>query len=66
MIGEALSPQRLDKELRRALVIVGKDVRIYRLKPPVLLFGLVFPFFLFLTFFVGKKWPISEGIPGLS
>jgi ABC-2 type transport system permease protein len=65
MIGEALSPERLGKELRRALVIAGKDVRIYCLKPPVLLFGLVFPFFLFLAFFVGKKGPISEGIPGL-
>jgi len=65
MIGEALSPERLGKELRRSLVIAGKDVRIYCLKPPVLLFGLIFPFFLFLAFFVGKKGPISEGIPGL-
>jgi len=65
MIGEALSPERLGKEFRRALVIAGKDVRIYCLKPPVLLFGLVFPFFLFLAFFVGQKGPISQGIPGL-
>jgi ABC-2 type transport system permease protein len=65
MIGKALSPERLGKELRRALVIASKDVRIYCLKPPVLLFGLVFPFFLFLAFFVGKKGPIAEGIPGL-
>ncbi len=65
MIAEALSPERLGKELRRALVIAGKDIRIYCLKPPVLLFGLVFPFFLFLAFFVGKRGPIEEGIPGL-
>ena len=65
MIAEALSPSRLGKEFRRALVIAGKDIRIYCLKPPVLLFGLVFPFFLFLAFFVGKKGPIEEGIPGL-
>jgi ABC-2 type transport system permease protein len=65
MMSEAISPRRLGKEFRRALVIAGKDVRIYCLKPPVLLFGLVFPFFLFLAFFVGKKGPISEGIPGL-
>lgn len=65
MIGVSLAPERLGKEIRRALVIAGKDVRIYCLKPPVLLFGLVFPFFLFLAFFVGKKGPISEGIPGL-
>ncbi len=62
---EALVPERLGKELRRALVIAGKDVRIYCLKPPVLLFGLVFPFFLFLSFYVGKKGPVAEGIPGL-
>ena len=65
MIGEALAPRRVAKEFRRALVIAGKDIRIYCLKPPVLLFGLVFPFFLFLAFFVGKKGPIEEGIPGL-
>ncbi|MFW6113623.1 MAG: ABC transporter permease, partial [Actinomycetota bacterium] len=65
MIGEALNPERLGKEFRRALVIAGKDVRIYCLKPPVLLFGLVFPFFLFLSFYVGKKGPVAEGIPGL-
>jgi len=65
MIGEALSPERLGKEFRRSLVIAGKDIRIYCLKPPVLLFGLIFPFFLFLSFYVGKKGPISEGIPGL-
>lgn len=65
MTGGALSPERLGKELRRALVIAQKDIRIYCLKPPVLLFGLVFPFFLFLSFYIGKKGPISEGIPGL-
>ena len=65
MIAEALTPERLGKEFRRALVIAGKDVRIYCLKPPVLLFGLVFPFFLFLAFYVGQKGPISQGIPGL-
>jgi len=65
MISETLSLDRLGKELRRALVIAKKDVRIYCLKPPVLLFGLIFPFFLFLAFYVGKKGPIVEGIPGL-
>jgi len=65
MIGEAFSPERLGKEFRRALVIAGKDIRIYCLKPPVLLFGLVFPFFLFLSFYIGSKGPISQGIPGL-
>jgi ABC-2 type transport system permease protein len=62
---QALAPQRLGKEFRRSLVIAWKDIRIYCLKPPVLLFGLVFPFFLFLSFYVGKKGPINEGIPGL-
>jgi ABC-2 type transport system permease protein len=65
MTARVLAPQRLGKEMRRALVIAGKDVRIYCLKPPVLLFGLVFPFFLFLSFYVGRKGPIEEGIPGL-
>ncbi len=65
MAMEMVSPQRIGKELRRALVIAGKDIRIYCLKPPVLLFGLVFPFFLFLSFYIGKKGPVADGIPGL-
>lgn len=65
VLPDALEPKRLGKECRRALAIAVKDVRIYCLKPPVLLFGLVFPFFLFLAFYVGKKGPITEGIPGL-
>jgi ABC-2 type transport system permease protein len=61
----ALSPRRAYKEFRRSLVIAFKDIRIYCLKPPVLLMGIIFPFFLFLAFYVGKKGPITEGIPGL-
>ncbi|MBN2169115.1 MAG: ABC transporter permease [Actinobacteria bacterium] len=62
---DAFSIDRLSKEFERALVIAKKDIRIYCLKPPVILFGLVFPFFLFLAFYVGKKGSIAEGIPGL-
>jgi ABC-2 type transport system permease protein len=62
---DAFSPDRLLKEFKRALAIAKKDIRIYCLKPPVILFGLVFPFFLFLAFYVGKKGPITQGIPGL-
>ncbi|WP_321506675.1 ABC transporter permease [uncultured Methanoregula sp.] len=41
--------------LRGILVITGKNMRLYYTKPPVLMFGLLFPLFMFLAFFVGRN-----------
>ncbi len=59
------SMEKLRKEFRRAIAIAVKDLRIYCLKPPVILFGVVFPFFLFISFYIGKRGPIASSIPGL-
>ncbi len=48
-----------------ALAIARKDMRIYYLKPPVLIFGLLFPLFLFLAFSIGRDLSPYFLIPGL-
>jgi ABC-2 type transport system permease protein len=52
-------------QLKRSLAIAEKDIRIYYLKGPVLIFGILFPMFLFLAFSVGRSIPIEIMISGL-
>lgn len=49
----------------RALAIAEKDIRIYYLKGPVLIYGILFPLFLFIAFFLGRGMPIDFLISGL-
>jgi ABC-2 type transport system permease protein len=51
------------KEARVAWAICEKDIRQYYLTPPTLMFGLLFPASLFLSFVVGRNIPISKAIP---
>jgi len=46
-------------QLSRALAIAEKDIRIYYLKGPVLIYGILFPMFLFLAFFLGRGMPVD-------
>jgi ABC-2 type transport system permease protein len=50
---------------KQSLAIVDKNIRIYYSKGPVIIFGLLMPFFLFLAFYIGRNVPIEELIPGL-
>jgi len=52
-------------QLKRSFFIVEKNVRIYYSKGPVIIFGLLMPFFLFLSFYIGRDMPIETLIPGL-
>jgi ABC-2 type transport system permease protein len=52
-------------QFKRSLFIVEKNVRIYYSKGPVIIFGLLMPFFLFLSFYIGRNMPIETLIPGL-
>jgi ABC-2 type transport system permease protein len=52
-------------QFKRSLFIVEKNVRIYYSKGPVIIFGLLMPFFLFLSFYIGRDMPIGALIPGL-
>ena len=49
--------------LRGILVITGKNIRLYYTKPPVLMFGLLFPLFMFFAFFVGRKLDLVTFFP---
>lgn len=49
--------------LRGILVITGKNMRLYYTKPPVLMFGVLFPLFMFFAFFVGRKLDLNTFFP---
>jgi ABC-2 type transport system permease protein len=49
--------------LRGILVITGKNIRLYYTKPPVLMFGLLFPLFMFFAFFVGRHLDLTTFFP---
>jgi len=51
--------------LRRTLAVAKKNARIYYFKPPVLIFGVLFPFFLFLAFSIGRAINPAELVPSL-
>lgn len=49
---------------RSILVVAEKNMRIYYFKGPVMIFGLLFPFLLFLTFFIGRDLDLVSFFPG--
>jgi ABC-2 type transport system permease protein len=46
------------------LVTTEKNMRIYYFKGPVVIFGLLFPFIMFLTFFIGRDLDLILFFPG--
>ncbi|MBI4676275.1 MAG: ABC transporter permease [Elusimicrobia bacterium] len=53
------------QQVRRALAVAKKDIRIYYAKGPVVIFGILFPVFLFLAFVIGRNLTIDFMMPGL-
>jgi ABC-2 type transport system permease protein len=53
-------------ELKRSWAITVKDVKIYYLRPPALMFGILFPVALFFTFTIGRNIPNDRLIPLLA
>jgi len=53
------------QQMRRSLAIARKDIRIYYSKGPVVIFGILFPVFLFLSFTIGRQMSVDFMIPGL-
>ena len=51
-----MRPPEIAGQVRRSFVIAKKDIRIYYVKGPVVIFGLLIPFFLFLAFTVGNRF----------
>ena len=61
-----MNPAGLPEQVRRAWAIAKKDIRIYYVKGPVLIFGIFMPVFLFLAFFMGsRQLPLAFLLPGL-
>jgi ABC-2 type transport system permease protein len=56
---------RLMEQFKRSLAIAEKNMRIYYLKGPVIIFGLLFPLFLTLAFIIGRNISLRELLPGL-
>jgi ABC-2 type transport system permease protein len=55
----------LARQFKRSLVIAEKNIKIYYLKGPVIIFGLVFPLFLALAYIIGRNISLKEFLPGL-
>jgi ABC-2 type transport system permease protein len=64
MNGDKLSIVQLKNDLNASWAIAKKDVKIYYLTPPTLMFGILFPLFMFLAFAVGRNAPVTTLIPG--
>lgn len=49
---------------RGVLVTADKNAKIYYKKPPVIIFGLLFPLFMFISFYMGRKMDLATFFPG--
>ena len=52
-------------QMRGSLVILKKNALLYYLKPPVLIFGILFPVFFFLAFKMGRPIAAENIVPGM-
>jgi ABC-2 type transport system permease protein len=53
------------RQVHGAFVIAKKNALLYYLKPPVLIFGVLFPIFFFLTFKMGRPIAAESLVPGM-
>jgi len=64
-MSKRLSIGQMKTDLSASWAIAKKDMRIYYIKPGTLMFGVLFPLFMFLSFAVGKNVPAATLVPGL-
>ena len=57
--------KRLLREIKVTWAIARKDMKIYYMRTPSLMFGILFPFSMFLSFIIGRDMPVSRAIPVL-
>jgi ABC-2 type transport system permease protein len=65
MTDHAERAQTWPRQAHGALVIVKKNALLYYLRPPVLIFGVLFPVFFFLAFKMGRPIPPANIVPGM-
>jgi ABC-2 type transport system permease protein len=58
-----MTTNRVTKALRIAWAIGEKDIRIYYLRPGSVIFGILFPFSMFLSYIVGRNVSVDQAIP---
>jgi ABC-2 type transport system permease protein len=63
MTAQRGTPQTLRWQFHGALIILKKNARLYYLKPPVLIFGVLFPVFFFLAFKMGRPIAAENLLP---
>ena len=52
-------------KMKQIYTLAKKNIKIYYMEPPVLIFGVLFPAFLFLAFYQGRSLSPQKFIPGL-
>jgi len=57
--------QTRSRQIHGSMVIVKKNILLYYLKPPVLIFGVLFPVFFFLAFKMGRTITAENIVPGM-
>ncbi len=65
MTAQRETVQTWRRQLHGSLVILKKNARLYYLKPPVLIFGVLFPVFFFLAFKMGRPVAAENVVPGM-
>ena len=58
-----MTTNSVTKALRIAWAIGEKDMRIYYLRPGSVIFGILFPFSMFLSYIVGRNVSVEQAIP---
>lgn len=57
--------QRINHELSQAWTVLVKDVRVYYLRPGMIMFGFLMPFFMFFSFSVKRQLDAGDGLARL-
>ena len=57
--------RRLEDELAQVWVVTVKDLKVHYLRPGIIMFGLVMPFFLFFSFSVRREMAVTQGVARL-
>jgi ABC-2 type transport system permease protein len=57
--------QRVGDELAQAWIIVAKDIRVHYLRPGMIMFGFLMPFFMFFSFSVRRAMAAEQGVARL-
>ncbi len=57
--------KRLTDEVTQAWTVAIKDIKVYYLKPGMIMFGLMMPFFMFFSFSVKREMAAAQGVARL-